>query len=92
VNSLVIVELLSPATEKEDVGENTDEEKLAPQSRNVAGNGQVWEPETKEEPPRKWDVYEQILRVRVYAVFSRYTNKLRVFELKGGHYQKLELP
>ena len=92
VNSLVIVELLSPATEKEDVGENTDEEKLAPQSRNVAGNGQVLEPETKEEPPRKWEVYEQILRVPIYAVFSRYTNKLRVFELKGGHYQKLELP
>ena len=60
VNSLVIVELLSPATEKEDVGENTDEEKLPPQSRNVAGNGPVLESETKEEPPRKWDVYEQM--------------------------------
>ena len=92
VNPFVIVELLSPGTEKEDLGDNTDEEKLPPQSGNTAGNGQVLEVETKEEPPRKWEVYEQILRVPVYAVFSRYTNKLRVFELKGGHYQELELP
>jgi len=92
VNPFVIVELLSPGTEKEDLGDNTDEEKLPPQSGNTAGNGQVLEAETKEEPPRKWEVYEQILRVPIYAVFSRYTNKLRVFELKGGHYQELELP
>lgn len=92
VNPFVIVELLSPGTEKEDLGDNTDEEKLPPQSGNTAGNGQVLEVETKEEPPRKWEVYEQILRVPFYAVFSRYTNKLRVFELKGGHYQELELP
>lgn len=88
VNPFVIVELLSPVTEKEDLGDNTNEEKLPSQS----GNGQVLEPETKEKPPRKWEVYEQILRVLIYAVFSRYTNKLRVFELKGGHYQELELP
>ena len=92
VNPFVIVELLSPGTEKEDLGDNTDEEKLPPQSEKTAGNGQILQPETKEEPPRKWEVYEQILRVPVYAVFSRYTNKLRVFELKGGHYQELELP
>ncbi len=92
VNPFVIVELLSPATEKEDLNDNTDEEKLPPQSGKTAGNGQVLETETKEEPPRKWEVYEQFLRVPIYAVFSRYTNKLRVFELKGGHYQELELP
>ncbi|TAE55332.1 MAG: Uma2 family endonuclease [Oscillatoriales cyanobacterium] len=39
----------------------------------------------------KWEVYEQILRVPVYAVFSRYTNRLRVFVLNAGHYQELEL-
>ena len=92
VNSFVIVELLLPGTEKEDLGDNTDEENLPPQSGNAAGNEPVLETETKEEPPIKWDVYEPNLWVSVYAVFSRYTNKLRVFELKGGHYQELELP
>lgn len=92
VNPFVIVELLSPGTEKEDLGENTDEEKLPAQSGNTAGNGQVLEVDTNQKPPRKWEVYEQILRVPVYAVFSRYTNRLRVFELKAGHYQELELP
>ncbi|WP_333138488.1 Uma2 family endonuclease [Microcoleus sp. Pol11C2] len=62
------------------------------QSGNTAGNGQVLEADTKEERPRKWEVYKQILLVPIYAVFSRYTNRLRVFELKGGHYQELELP
>ncbi|WP_333220848.1 MULTISPECIES: hypothetical protein [unclassified Microcoleus] len=92
VNSFVIVELLSRGTEKEDLGDNTDEENLPPQSGNAAGNEPVLEAETKEEPPIKWDVYQPNLWVSVYAVFSRYTNKLRVFELKGGHYQELELP
>ncbi|MEG4088093.1 Uma2 family endonuclease [Microcoleus sp. Pol12B4] len=92
LNPFVIVELLSPGTEKEDLGDNTDEEKLPPQSGNTAGNWKVLEAEMKDEPPRKWDVYEQILRVPIDAVFSSYTNKLRVFELKGGHYQELELP
>ncbi len=39
-------------------------------------------------PPRKWEVYEQILRVPYYVVFSRYTNRLRFFQLTGGHYQE----
>lgn len=92
INPFVIVELLSPGTEKEDLGDNNDEEKLPPQSGNTAGKGQVLEPEMKEKPPKKWDVYEQFLQFPIYAVFSVYTNKLRVFELKGGHYQELELP
>jgi len=90
VNPFVIVELLSPGTEKEDLGANIDEEKLPTQS-NVTTNGQVLQPEINEKPPSKWEVYEQILRVPVYAVFSRYTNRLRVFALNAGHYQELEL-
>lgn len=90
VNPFVIVELLSPGTEKEDLGANIDDEKL-PSQPNAAGNGQVLRPETNEKPPSKWEVYEQILRVPVYAVFSRYTNRLRVFALNAGHYQELEL-
>lgn len=70
VNPFVVVELLSPGTEKEDLGE----------TESPAGV-----------PPTKWQVYEQILRVPYYVVFSRYTNRLRAFRLTGGHYQELEL-
>jgi Uma2 family endonuclease len=90
VNPLVIVELLSPGTEKEDLGEN-DEEKLPPESEELTGNGQIIQPESVNKPPRKWEVYEQILRIPYYVVFSRYTNQLRVFKMVGAHFQELEL-
>ncbi len=90
VNPYVIVELLSPGTEKEDLGEN-DEEKLPPESEEVADNGQAIERQSEEKPPRKWKVYEQILRIPYYVVFSRYTNQLRAFKQEGAHYQELEL-
>jgi Uma2 family endonuclease len=90
INPYVIVELLSPGTEKEDLGE-FDEEKLSPESKEVADNGQAIEPQREEKPPRKWEVYEQILRIPYYVVFSRYTNQLRAFKLDGAHYQELEL-
>ncbi|MBW4542873.1 MAG: Uma2 family endonuclease [Symplocastrum torsivum CPER-KK1] len=90
INPYVIVELLSPGTEKEDLGE-FDEEKLPPESKKVADNGQTIEPQREEKPPRKWEVYEWILRIPYYVVFSRYTNQLRAFKLDGAHYQELEL-
>ncbi len=90
VNPYVIVELLSPGTEKEDLGEN-DEEKLPPESEELRDNGQAIEPQSEEKPPRKWKVYEQILRIPYYVVFSRYTNQLRAFKQEGAHYQELEL-
>lgn len=83
VNPYVIVELLSPGTEKEDLGE--DEE-----LPSNPGNGQVIERQTETKPLRKWQVYEH-LRIPYYLVFSRYTNQLRVFKLNGTHYQELEL-
>jgi Uma2 family endonuclease len=70
VNPFVVVELLSPGTEDEDLG-NT---KTA-----------------KGKPPTKWDVYESILRIPYYIVFSRYTNELRAFHLVGGHYEPMNL-
>ncbi len=91
VNPFVIVELLSPGTEKEDLGENVNEEKLPDESGNGAGNGQFVQNQMDGKPPRKWDVYEQVLRIPYYVVFSRYSNRLRVFELEGGHYLELEL-
>jgi Uma2 family endonuclease len=80
VHPFVVVELLSPGTEKEDLGEIS-----------IPENGQVVETADEEKPPRKWEVYEQLLRIPYYFVFSRYTNQLRAFKLAGGHYQELVL-
>nr|WP_243146993.1 Uma2 family endonuclease [Scytonema sp. UIC 10036] len=97
VNPFVVVELLSPGTQKEDLGdyaelepmfeETTAEELSGISAESESSNGQT----LKEVPPRKWDVYERILRVPYYAVFSRYSNRLRGFKLEGGHYQEQTL-
>lgn len=71
VNPFVVVELLSPGTEKEDLGEI---------DRDITEN-----------PPGKWEVYEQILQIPYYVVFDRYTDRLRAFTLVSGRYQELEL-
>lgn len=67
-NPFVVVELLSPGTEEEDLG----------QTQNQAN-----------QPPTKWHVYEQILRIPYYIIFSRYTDELQAFHLVGGHYEAL---
>jgi Uma2 family endonuclease len=100
VNPFVVVELLSPGTEKEDLGRYAEDildaaesTAIDPEPTDTLGttseqsNGQTG----KEKPPRKWDVYERILRVPYYVVFSRYTNRLRAFQLAGGHYQEQEI-
>ncbi|NEP23358.1 Uma2 family endonuclease [Moorena sp. SIO3I6] len=66
----VVVELLSPGTEKEDLGQTRQE---------------------LNEPPTKWQVYEQILRVPYYVVFDRYTDQLRAFEWVDGYYREMSL-
>ncbi|MFB2835175.1 Uma2 family endonuclease [Floridanema evergladense] len=68
--SPMVVELLSPGTEKEDLGRST---------------------RLSSEPPTKWEVYEQILRVPYYVVFDRYSDRLKAFVLTAGFYQELEL-
>jgi Uma2 family endonuclease len=68
VNPYVVVELLSPGTEKEDLGQTE------------AGEG---------EPPTKWDVYEQILKVPYYILYDRYSNTLRGYRLIKGQYQAM---
>ncbi|MCP4111089.1 MAG: Uma2 family endonuclease [Desulfobacteraceae bacterium] len=45
-----------------------------------------------EELPTKWEVYEQILGIPYYAVFSRHTDKLRAFKHDGGMYHEIVLP
>ncbi len=42
-------------------------------------------------PPGKWEVYEQFLQIPYYVVFSRYTDKLRIFKHESGRYQELSL-
>lgn len=85
VNPFLVVELLSPGTEKEDLGELavSEEEKVSALD-STESNGQP----TKEIPPKKWDVYERILRVPYYVVFSRYNDRLRAFKLNGGRYRE----
>ena len=70
VSPFVVVELLSPSTEDEDLG------------RTVSDRGK---------PPTKWQVYEQILRVPYYIVFSGYTNEMQAFRLVAGAYERTEL-
>ena len=85
VNPFLVVELLSPGTEKEDLGELAllEEEKIS-EVDSTESNGQP----NREIPPRKWDVYERILRVPYYVVFSRYRDRLRAFKLNGGRYRE----
>ncbi|NER91814.1 MULTISPECIES: Uma2 family endonuclease [unclassified Moorena] len=98
VNPFVIVELLSPTTAKDDLGDNLEQESEA--SRRVAGNSdkiQLHDSNktsnssselTHQTIPSKWEVYEQRLRVPYYLVFSRYTNQIRFFKLVGAGYQE----
>ncbi len=68
VNPFVAIELISPGTESEDLGQNLRE---------------------INQPPNKWEVYEQILRIPYYFVYNRYTNDLKGFGLTTNRYQRL---
>jgi Uma2 family endonuclease len=91
VAPFVVVELLSPGTEKEDLGDHaelsdvSERESIASTPIQAVNSN---EESIQDKPPRKWEVYEQVLRVPYYFVFSRYTNQLRFFKLVGGRYQE----
>ncbi|MFN5516491.1 MAG: Uma2 family endonuclease [Cyanobacteriota bacterium] len=70
VDPFVVVELLSPGTEKEDLGQTL---------REVS------------QPPNKWTVYEQILKVPYYFVYDRYRDSLQAFGLMMSRYQPLPI-
>lgn len=42
-------------------------------------------------PPPKWQVYEEILQVPYYVIFSRYTNELQAFHLTDNRYEAVTL-
>ncbi len=70
IDPFLVVELLSPGTEAEDLGQTLRE---------------------VNQPPTKWQVYEQILRVPYYAIFDRYENDFRLYQLVGTRYQLVAL-
>jgi Uma2 family endonuclease len=70
VNPFIVVELLSPGTEKEDLGQTT----------SAVG-----------EPPTKWQVYEQILKVPYYILYDRYSGVLRAYSLVEERYQAIAI-
>ncbi|MDV3353644.1 Uma2 family endonuclease [Leptothoe sp. LEGE 181152] len=81
VSPLVVVEFLSPGTEAEDLGPFYRDGEALETVNGQQTNGQP-------SPPRKWQVYEQILRVPYYVVFSRYTGVVRFFRLVGARYEE----
>jgi Uma2 family endonuclease len=68
----VIVEFLSPGTDAEDLG------RFAPKPIASLPN----------QPPTKFHVYEQILKVPHYMVFDRRDSHLRYFRLQDDRYQE----
>ena len=82
----IVVEFLSPRTEKEDLGRFYGESDRIPDSSpeitKPLDNG------SKPKPPDKFTVYEQRLRVPHYLVYSRYTKRLRYFKLIGTRYEE----
>lgn len=69
VAPFLVVELLSPGTESEDLGETE---------------------RGPDEPPTKWEAYEQFLQIPYYVVFSRYTGELHFFELRHHRYEEVQ--
>ena len=43
------------------------------------------------QPPNKWSVYEQILRIPYYFVYNRYTDEFNCFGLVTNRYQPLSI-
>jgi Uma2 family endonuclease len=70
VSPSVVVELLSPGTEAEDLGQT-----IAP----------------ADQPPTKWQVYQDILRIPYYIVLDRYTDHLQAFTLVSGSYEAMTI-
>jgi Uma2 family endonuclease len=79
-NPYVVVEFLSPGTDSEDLGRFNREDGKGAEEVEVESN--------RRQPPGKFEVYEQYLRVPHYIVYSRYTQQLRYFKLEGGVYQE----
>jgi Uma2 family endonuclease len=79
----VVVELLSPGTEREDLGRFYEEDNSVPAVENELSSRGL---ESPDRIPGKLEVYERYLAVPHYIVFSRYTQQLRYFKRNGSRY------
>ena len=70
-------EEIIPTVVVEILSEGTDKEDLGQTLREI------------HQPPTKWEVYEQILKIPYYIVFARDPDKLRVFHHNGQRYQEI---
>ncbi len=77
----VVVEFLSPSTEREDLGRFFE-------PADQVADGSKTETRTSAATPGKLEVYEQYLRVPHYIVYSRYTQRLRYFKVVGRQYEE----
>lgn len=97
VSPLLVVEFLSPGTEADDLG-RFYEPKSKQDSKNKVRSSVAKLPEITPEdeieepqPPAKFKVYEEILKVLNYVVYDRRTHNLRYFRLVEGSYQEQAL-
>ncbi|MDX2216998.1 MAG: Uma2 family endonuclease [Oculatellaceae cyanobacterium bins.114] len=95
IDPFVVVELLSPGTQAEDLGTYAKVTEAESGLSEVTFDPEALTPENdqpqRDVPPSKWNVYEKVLRVPYYIVFSRYTNKLWFFKQVGGRYEQQPL-
>ncbi len=71
-------EPVTPLVVVELISEGTEAEDLGKTIRKIG------------EPPTKWEVYEQILKVPYYATFDERDSSFRKFILQNGRYQELD--
>ncbi len=84
----VVVEFISPRTEKEDLGRFYEEADRIPEARSEDDEQSSESIVDRSSPPSKLKVYEEYLSVPHYIVYSRYTRRLRYFKLIGGRYEE----
>jgi Uma2 family endonuclease len=84
----VVVEFISPRTEKEDLGRFYEESDRIPDARPEDEEQSSESIADRSKPPSKLEVYEEYLSVPHYIVYSRYTQRLRYFKLIGGRYEE----
>jgi Uma2 family endonuclease len=85
VNPLVVVELLSPSTEKEDLGQSA-KAKASTKTSTKTNNSTSAKTRATNQPPSKWEVYQTILRVPFYFTYDHLTQQIRAFRLNGDGY------
>lgn len=87
----IVIEFLSPGTEAEDLGRFYRETDKIPDDSPIPTADSSEQEGRSSKPPGKFEVYERLLRVPHYIVYSRYSQRLRYLKLEGGRYQEQPL-